>query len=137
MVKGEDLGYETISFVLDSWEALRRVPNYQEVAGVVLFQKYVHYFFVLKKCVVRTTLDPHDTIVVSISPSLLLPCLPRLFTLCPQAKILFGFRANLDPESDELLLSKRFKMHASYIIEMLDTAMDMLGPDSELLTEIM
>ena len=28
-------------------------------------------------------------------------------------------------------------MHASYLIQMIDTAMNMLGPDSELLTEIM
>ena len=28
-------------------------------------------------------------------------------------------------------------MHAAYLIEMLDTALQMLGPDSELLTEIM
>lgn len=28
-------------------------------------------------------------------------------------------------------------MHAAYLIQMLDTALDMLGPDIELLTEIM
>ena len=33
--------------------------------------------------------------------------------------------------------SKRFKMHACYMIQMLDTALNMLGPDIELLTEIL
>jgi len=33
--------------------------------------------------------------------------------------------------------SKRFLMHAAYLIQMLDTALNMLGPDSELLAEIM
>jgi len=50
---------------------------------------------------------------------------------------LFGFPIDIDPTSKDLLESKRFKMHAVYMIEMLDTALQMLGPDIELLTEIM
>jgi hypothetical protein len=33
--------------------------------------------------------------------------------------------------------SKRFIMHAAYLVQMLDTVLNMLGPDIELLTEIM
>ncbi|KAL7557009.1 hypothetical protein ACA910_002254 [Epithemia clementina (nom. ined.)] len=95
----KQLSYETIALVLDSWEELRRIPDYESVAGQILFQ--------------------------------------RLFQRCPQAKILFGFSMHLDHDSRELLDSKRFKMHAAYMIQMLDTAMNMLGPDCELLTEIM
>jgi len=51
--------------------------------------------------------------------------------------VLFGFPIDIDPESADLLASKRFLMHASYLIQMLDTALNMLGPDIELLTEIM
>lgn len=61
----------------------------------------------------------------------------ELFTKCPQAKPLFGFPIDIDPSSKELLASRRFKMHAVYMIQMLDTALNMLGPDIELLTEIM
>jgi hemoglobin-like flavoprotein len=61
----------------------------------------------------------------------------RLFEKCPEAKVLFGFPIDIDPSSPEVLKSKRFLMHASYLIQMLDTALNMLGPDIELLTEIM
>jgi hemoglobin-like flavoprotein len=60
-----------------------------------------------------------------------------LFDKCPQAKVLFGFPIDIDPNSSELLQSKQFLMHAVYLIQMIDTALDMLGPDIELLTEIM
>jgi methyl-accepting chemotaxis protein len=60
-----------------------------------------------------------------------------LFEKCPQAKVLFGFPIDIDPTSPEVLTSKRFLMHAAYLIQMIDTALNMLGPDIELLTEIM
>jgi hemoglobin-like flavoprotein len=44
---------------------------------------------------------------------------------------------DIDPYSDELLKSKRFQMHAGYLIQMIDTALNMLGPDIELLTEML
>jgi len=37
MVK--ELSYNTISHVIESWEKLRRVKNYEEVAGTLLFQR--------------------------------------------------------------------------------------------------
>jgi hemoglobin-like flavoprotein len=55
----------------------------------------------------------------------------------PTCKVLFGFPIDIDPNSAELLQSKRFTMHAAYLVQMLDTALNMLGPDIELLTEIM
>jgi Globin len=61
----------------------------------------------------------------------------RLFVSCPDSKVLFGFPLDIDPNSEELLKSKRFKMHASYLIQMIDTALNMLGPDIELLTEML
>ena len=60
-----------------------------------------------------------------------------LFIKCPQAKVLFGFPIDVDADSPEVLKSKRFLMHAAYLIQMLDTALNMLGPDIELLTEIL
>ena len=39
--------------------------------------------------------------------------------------------------SEEFQATKRFRMHAKYMTEMLDTALNMLGPDIELLTEIL
>ena len=51
--------------------------------------------------------------------------------------MLFGFPIDIDPTSRELLESKRFLMHAAYMIRMIDTALNMLGPDSEMQTEIM
>jgi hypothetical protein len=88
----------------------------------------------------------------------------RLFKGCPEAKVLFGFPISMDPDCMELLTSKRFKLHGVYLIQMLDSAVNLyvvfiacryfttysdtfhilfscfdhsLGPDIELLTEIM
>ena len=61
----------------------------------------------------------------------------RLFKECADAKVLFGFPADMDATSPELLTSKRFIMQGTYLIQMLDTALNMLGPDIELLGEIM
>lgn len=94
-----ELSYNTISEVLESWEALRRIENYEEQAGLLLFRK--------------------------------------LFDKCPQAKLLFGFPIDLDVHSDAIKDSKRFKAHAMYLIQMIDSSLNMLGPDIELLTEIM
>lgn len=94
-----NLNYETIALVIESWEDLRRIPNYEEIAGAVLFL--------------------------------------RFFEKCPKAKVLFGYPADMAFNSNEIVTSKRFLMHASYMIQMIDTAISMLGPDSELLSEIM
>ncbi len=94
-----ELTYTTISYVLDSWEQVRRIKNFEETVGTILFQ--------------------------------------TLFKKSPQAKVLFGFPIDIDTDSAELLNSKRFLMHAAYIVQMLDTALNMVGPDIELLTEIM
>lgn len=61
----------------------------------------------------------------------------RLFAECAGAKVLFGFSIDIDPYSPELLTSKRFATHSAYLIQMIDTALNMLGPDIEMLTEIM
>ena len=34
-----DMKYFTAENVIDSWEMIRRIPNYEEVAGVKLFKK--------------------------------------------------------------------------------------------------
>lgn len=38
-----ELSYNTTSHVIESWEKLRRIKNYEEVAGSVLFQRCVRY----------------------------------------------------------------------------------------------
>ena len=43
----------------------------------------------------------------------------------------------MDPESEDMLTSKRFLSHAAYMLEMIDTALGLLGPDIELLEEML
>ena len=43
----------------------------------------------------------------------------------------------MDPSSKQLLLSKRVVVHAAYLIKMIDSVLNMLGPDTEVLAEIM
>jgi len=59
----------------------------------------------------------------------------RFFDLEPEAKRVFGFRSTQSEE--ELIKSRRFTKHAGYFISMIDKALGMLGPDIELLTEIL
>ena len=49
--------------------------------------------------------------------------------------MIFGFHLNADV--DELSKAPRFIKHAKYFIQMIDTALSMLGPDIELLTGIL
>ena len=41
MTESLEMEYETIFAVIDSWEHLRRIDNYELVAGTILFTKYV------------------------------------------------------------------------------------------------
>lgn len=61
----------------------------------------------------------------------------HLFRKCPESKVLFGFSPDMDPGSEEMQQSKHFVRHASNMINMLDRALNMLGPDAELLAEIL
>jgi hypothetical protein len=42
----QELSYNVISLVIDSWEQVRRIKNYEEVAGAILFQRYVSAFLI-------------------------------------------------------------------------------------------
>jgi hemoglobin-like flavoprotein len=55
----------------------------------------------------------------------------------PEAKKIFGFGSDPGPLSEKLVKSPRFVKHAKYFIQMIDKALGMLGPDIELLTEIL
>uniref|UniRef100_A0A7S3L8Z0 Globin domain-containing protein n=1 Tax=Amphora coffeiformis TaxID=265554 RepID=A0A7S3L8Z0_9STRA len=90
-----EVGFEILSPVIESWEQLRLMKNYEEEAGMLLYE--------------------------------------HLFTLHPEVAKLFGLPGNNIPEMKQ---SKRFVMQAKYMIQMLDTSLQMLGPDIELLTEI-
>lgn len=99
MAEHLEMEYETIFEVIDSWEHLRRIQDYELVAGTILFTK--------------------------------------LFDKCPPAKVLFGFPLDMDPGCDMMKDSARFQKHAKYMIQMLDKALNLLGPDAELLEEIL
>jgi hypothetical protein len=60
----------------------------------------------------------------------------RLFHRSQAIKVLFGFPADAEPS--DFVDSERFKMHSAYLqlIQMIDTAMQMIGPAHELLTEM-
>lgn len=60
----------------------------------------------------------------------------RLFEKSPEARVLFGFPIDIDTNSSDLLESKRFLTHAAHLIDMMDAALSMLGPDMDLLHEI-
>jgi hypothetical protein len=38
------MSFTTVNNVMDSWEDVRRIENYDEVVGVALFEKYVRFY---------------------------------------------------------------------------------------------
>ena len=93
------MSYSTVSNVIDTWEKIRRIKDYEKLVGSQLFQ--------------------------------------RFFAEEPQAKVIFGMSESMDTNSDEILKNPRFVKHAVYFIQMIDRALGMLGPNTEILTEIM
>lgn len=59
----------------------------------------------------------------------------KLFTVCPESLPLFGFPPGT--KIADITRSKRLLVHASFIIEMIEKALDMLGSDDEALTKFM
>eukprot|EP00980_Cylindrotheca_fusiformis_P029475 scaffold23479_cov143-Cylindrotheca_fusiformis.AAC.25 len=94
-----EMSYSTVSSVIDTWEQVRRVPNYSRVIGTLLFQKF--------------------------------------FAMEPGAKRVFGFREDMDMHSEDVVKSRRFIKHATFFVQMIDRSLDMLGPDVDMLTEIL
>ena len=59
----------------------------------------------------------------------------NLFDLCPEVKVLFGFPADVDPQSPALLKSARFALHSKFLLEMMEKTIGLLGEDNETLTK--
>eukprot|EP00980_Cylindrotheca_fusiformis_P006132 scaffold1319_cov126-Cylindrotheca_fusiformis.AAC.21 len=78
-----EMSYRTVDNVIDSWETLRRMPGYEEKAGMSIFRK------------------------------------------------------GIDKPDDALMETRLVREHAKRYVRMVDRAVDMLGPDVELLTEIL
>lgn len=140
---------------------LHRVKDYEQLAGAKLFERYELEFF-------HTFHNWIKTIILFLTCWFVVVHSYSLFEHCPRAKTLFGYPHDITTK--ELLSSKRFVMHGAYLIQMLDSALDLyvlflvvllhgirlmtfpfpdthvsfltfffdrLGPDVELLTEIM
>ncbi|CAJ1936887.1 unnamed protein product [Cylindrotheca closterium] len=65
----------------------------------------------------------------------------KFFASTPNAMTVFGFPKGSDPSSKDSLENPRFVKKAKWFIrvfiQMIERSLDMLGPDSELLTEIL
>lgn len=59
----------------------------------------------------------------------------NLFQKCPEAQVLFGFPLDIYPDPTELVGSRRFIMHACFLMEMIDSTIALLGKDNEKLSE--
>jgi hemoglobin-like flavoprotein len=61
----------------------------------------------------------------------------KFFVLKPEAKKIFGFDTKSMKSDDDFFNSPRFLAHGKHFVGILDTAVDMLGPNLEMLTEIL
>jgi hypothetical protein len=85
--------FATVTAVDESWCQIRAIPNYEAVAGEILFRK--------------------------------------IFELAPGALGMFSFGTHFEVEEDGLYTSPLFVRHAKGVVQMLDAAIQMLGPDME------
>jgi hypothetical protein len=120
-----EMQYDTIHDVIDSWEALKREKNYDEVASFPWPCQSVEY-----NAFACCPFSPYFCTFLLQAGTLIFV---HLFEKYPPAKALFGFPIDMDPQSDALRKSRRFLKHATYLVEMLGTALGLLGPDAELL----
>lgn len=60
-----------------------------------------------------------------------------LFEKSPETKPLFGFKRSDDPASAHVQQSQKFTMHAHIMVQMIDKTMNVLGPDVDILSEIL
>jgi hemoglobin-like flavoprotein len=57
--------------------------------------------------------------------------------MCPEAKLLFGFPANVDPRSEKLLQNQSFKRHSTFLLTMIHKTVNILGDDNDQLTKVL
>jgi hemoglobin-like flavoprotein len=51
--------------------------------------------------------------------------------------IVLGFPSTMDPTSEEVQRNSRFRAHSKYFVQLIDRALDMLGPADDMLTDIL
>lgn len=61
----------------------------------------------------------------------------KFLAKCPQGKRIFGWPMNIDPNSDEFLQSPMIVSQCELYMKMWDAAINMLGPELELLTDLL
>ena len=117
-----DKDHGAIEKVNNVWKQMKKIRNYEEKAGFELFTQYVQLC-----CVECRTFAPSD-----FDSCLLF----SLFEHCPPAKGVFGFPVDADPKSDAIRNSPAFKQHSTYLIKMLNTALEMLKSYGAASTEL-
>jgi hemoglobin-like flavoprotein len=60
-----------------------------------------------------------------------------LFTLAPETKVLFGFDVNQMLSCKELHKNTQFVTHAVKVMKKIDSLLNMLGPDVDVLIEVL
>jgi hemoglobin-like flavoprotein len=51
--------------------------------------------------------------------------------------IVLGFPATMDPNCAEVQKNKRFRAHSKHFVQLIDRALDMIGPADDVLTDIL
>jgi hemoglobin-like flavoprotein len=127
-----DMTYSTVSAVVDSWEKVRLIPNFQEKLGIDLFRRCVHH----TKAKQYTLFVSLSTKSYYLTRNTTFVSSHRLFEAEPKAAAVFSF-GHVTKLNEEFFQNKVVVRHASHYMNMLDRAVGLLGPDIELLTEIL
>ena len=146
LIAGMTSGYERIQKgaaasqdkgkCMETWKRLAGIEEYGQKGGVILFQQYVicrHQLFLLQCAVLLAHMNVHNFQFVALASYTkliaLFSILHSLFEICPETKMLFGFPMDISPNSPDLLQSRRFSYHASFLVEMIEKTIGMLGED--------
>jgi hypothetical protein len=108
----QDLSFKTLNTVLNSWEIIRRIPNFDEVVGLKLFKTFFK-------------LDP--------SAQAVFVGRRRSAQIAEEKK----HETDTSNDDEDFVTNPRLLQHAKAFVRMFDRAIDMLGPEIELVTEIL
>jgi len=112
--------YSTVSNVLDSWETIRRIEDYEQVVGIQLLQK----FLTLQPNAKQALGFPKDLDVTSLQTTEGIP--KTIFITSPQTM-----------EENPSRLAKQSTDFVKFFLQMIGTVVDMLGPDMDTFEDIL
>lgn len=97
-----EISYNTVMDVVTSWDRLKAIPNYQDKTGNLILERLFE-------------LEPASRAVFGLS--------------CPSSSSSLSHSSSSSLQTSDLLNDPKIAVHAIQMVEMMDCAIALLGPD--------